>query len=354
VFGGGSQTFNGSSHSFPSSRASLDKSLYGCADEVRGSLYDAGTTAPAVTGNAVFEVLNRNGVVVDSERLIGFIAGSGLDAYTSGAVPLRESKPAAVADNGVLETAGVVADEPYTVRLRYPDAPREATASARISCQPSLVAWRFQTDRTNWNQQDAVFGGCDQDQNLDSGENLLYSIAFGNANRDQDYSDVQATLAASGPGAAAVRILNSPQNIGRLPGGQITSATFAMNVDPTSLNAITQANRVVDLTLTLQSSDANVQLPRQTFTFRHALNSDDEVFHYSTDYPNGGREIRDLNRNFQIDKSDGTDPFTGIQLPDEDITFNSMFVVGTSGGLVSNTLGEDLNNNSILDAGEDT
>jgi len=354
VFGSGTQTFNGSGHTFPASRATLDKSLYTCADEVRGSLYDAGTTAPAVTGAAVFEVVNRNGVVVDSEKLVAFTAASGVDSYASAAVPLRESKPVAVPDNGVLETAGVAADEPYSVRLRYPDSPREVTAAARISCQPYLVAWRFQTDGTNWNKQDAVFGGCDNDQNLDSGENVLYSIAFGNANRDQDYSDVQATLAVSGPGAAAVRVLNSPQNIGRLPGGQITSATFSLNVDATALAAITQANRLVDLTLTLASSDVGVQLPRQTFTFRHALNSDDEVFHYSTDYPGGGREIRDLNRNFQIDKPDVVDPFTGIQLPDEDITFNTMFVAGTSGGLVSNTLGEDLNNNSILDAGEDT
>ena len=344
IFGSGAQTFNGSSHTFPASRASLDKSLYGCADEVRGSLYDAGTNAATVTGAAIFEVVNRLGVVVDTERLIAFSAASGLDAYTSAALPLRESKPVAVADNGVLETAGVVADEPYSVRLRYPDSPREVTAAARISCQPYLVAWRFQTDGTNWNQQDSVFGGCDRDQNLDSGENVLYSIAFGNANRDQDYSDVSATLAASGPGASAVRVLNSPQNIGRLPGGQITAATFALNVDPAALALVAVANRVVDLTLTLQSSNANVQLPRQTFTFRHALNSDDEVFHYSTDYPGGQREIRDLNRNLQIDKPDVTDPFTGIQLPDEDVTFNSMFVVGTANGFVSNILGEDLNN----------
>ena len=346
VFGIGSQTFNGSSHSFPASRVSLDKSLYGCADEVRGSLFDAGTNASTVTAAAIFEVVNKNGVVVDSEQRVAFTAATGLDAYASAALPLRESKPVAVPDNGVLETAGVAADEPYTVRLRYPDAPREATASARISCQPYLVAWRFQTEGTNWNQQDAVFGGCDRDQNLDSGENVLYSIAFGNANRDQDFSDVSASLAVSGPGASALRVLNSPQNLGRLPGGQITSATFALNVDPTALNLVAVANRIVDLTLTLQSSNANVQLPRQTFTFRHALNSDDEVFHYSTDYPGGGREIRDLNRNLQIDKPDVTDPFTGIQLPDEDVTFSSMFIVGSSPitGFVSNILGEDLNN----------
>ena len=34
------------------------------------------------------------------------------------------------------------------------------------------------------------------------------------------------------------------------------------------------------------------------------------------DYPGGGvREIRDLNRNLQIDPPDTIDPFTGIQLP---------------------------------------
>jgi hypothetical protein len=352
VFGSGSQTFAGASHAFPASTATLDKSLYGCADQVRATIFDSGTNAAAVAGNAVFEVINRAGVVIDTEHSIGFSA-AGTDSYGSAGVPVRENKPQAVADNGVLETAGVSADEPYFVRVRYTDAPRSPSASARISCQPYLVAWRTQADGTNWNQQAVVSGGCDQDQYMDSGENLLYSIAFGNANRDQDYSDVQATLAVSGTGAPAIRILNSPQNIGRLPGGQLTSATFAINVDPTALNAIAVANRIVDLTLTLQSSNGNIQLPRQTFTFHQAINSDDEVFHYSTDKPNGGREIRDLNRNLQIDKPDVVDPFTGIQLPDEDLTFSSMFVVGTSGGLVTNTLGEDLNNNSTLDAGED-
>ena len=352
VFGGGSQTFNGSSHAFPSSRATLDRSLYGCASEVRSTIYDPGTSAVAVTAAAIFEVVNKNGAVIDTERGIGF-AASTADSYLSAAVPVRESKPAAVPDNGILETAGNTADEPYLVRLRYPDAPREASASARISCAPNLVAWRFQVEGENWNQQDALFGGCDQDQYLDSGENLIYSVTFGNGNLDHDYTDVQATLSVGGPGAAAVRVLNSPQNIGRIPGGQITAASFAVRVDPAALAPIAIANRLVDLTVTLQSSNGDIQLPRQTFTFRHALNSDDERFHYSTDYPDGGREIRDLNRNLQIDRPDIIDPFTGIQLPDEDVAFSTMFIAGTAGGLVTNTLGEDLNNNLVLDPGED-
>ena len=88
--------------------------------------------------------------------------------------------------------------------------------------------------------------------------------------------------------------------------------------------------------------------------------ADKEVLHYSTDFPNGGREVRDLNRNLQIDASDVIDPFTGIQIPDEDVTFSSMFILGADNPstptvapeLISNTLGEDLNNNGSLDGNE--
>src|SRR5207247_8589950 len=107
----------------------------------------------------------------------------------------------------------------------------------------------------------------------------------GNSNRDQDFSDVSATLSVGGPGAAAIRVLNSPQNIGRIPGGQITATTFSLRVDPAALAPIVVNNRLDDLTVTLQATSGNIQLPRQTCTFRPALNSDDEAFRYSHDYP---------------------------------------------------------------------
>jgi hypothetical protein len=354
VFGSGPQTFNGAPHDFPASRASLDKSLYGCADQVQAKIFDAGTNAAAIGAAAIFEVYNKFGTVVDSERGVTFAPGIGSGSYLSAVLPVRESKPAAVSDNGILETAGNVSDEPYFVRVRYPDTPRQAMASARISCTPDLVAWRFQVEGGNWDQQTALFGGCDHDQYMDAGENVIWSVAFGNAELDQDFTDVKATLTVAGPGAAAVVPLNSPQNLGRIPGGQITAASFAIRVDATAMNAIAVANRFVDMTVTLQSSNGNIQLPRQTFTFHQALNSDDERFHYSTDYPAGGREIRDFNRNLQIDAPDVIDPFIGIQLPDEDVTFSTMFVPTGPGGTVTNTLGEDLNNNGVLDPGEDT
>src|SRR2546427_10105415 len=96
-----------------------------------------------------------------------------------------------------------------------------------------------------------------------------------------------------------------------------------------------------------------------TFTFTHALNSDKASLHSSTDFPsgpgaaNGGREVRDLNRNLQIDTPDVIDPFTGIQIPDEDITFSSLFTHdGSPTGPVRNTLGEDLDGDGSLDHNE--
>ncbi|MGH3863045.1 thrombospondin type 3 repeat-containing protein, partial [Actinokineospora sp.] len=349
VIGSGSQTFNGASHAFPASVARLNKSLYGCADEARLTVFDPGTTATAVAAAVTFEVVSRGGVVVDQERGLPFTA-SASNTYASGGIPVRDGRPAAIRFNGILETNGPGLEEPYSVRARYADTPREVLAAARISCSPNLVAWRFLgIPNENGTQQVAIGGGCDQDQFMDSGENVTYSLTFGNSNRDHDLTDVQATLAVGGPGAGAVRVLNSPQNLGRIPGGQITAATFILRIDPAALALIAVNNRIVDVTVTLRASTGNVQLERQAFAFRHALNSDYETFHYSTDHPGGAREIRDFNRNLQIDTPDLIDPFIGIQIPDEDVTFSSMFIPGTAGGVVTNILGEDLNNNGALD-----
>ncbi|PYT34331.1 MAG: hypothetical protein DMF52_13065 [Acidobacteria bacterium] len=358
VQGIGTQTIGGALRTLPTSTATLDKSLYGCADLVTATIFDPTPAVPSVGAATIFEVVTKNETVVDSETGFTFTAGTS-STFTSPSLPLREGKPA-VSNNGILETNGNTADEPYFVRVRYTDTPRNAVAAARISCSPNLLSWRFLIENQDATQQDFIGGGCDRDQFLDAGENLTYSVTFQNSNRDQDFTDVSATLTAGGPGASAVRVLNSPQNIGRIPGGQISGATFALRVDPAALNLVAVDNRLVDLTLTMQSTSGQIQLPRQTYTFRHALNSDYETFHYSTDYPGGGREIRDFNRNLQIDRPDITDPFLGIVNPDEDVTFSSMFILGAdnpstptvANELVSNTLGEDLNGNGTRDTGE--
>ena len=88
------------------------------------------------------------------------------------------------------------------------------------------------------------------------------------------------------------------------------------------------------------------RLGRQSYSFLHAINSDRETFLYSTDHPAGGREVRDLNRNLVIDPPDAIDPFLGFVVPREDVTFSSLSDSST------NTLGEDLDGNVILNAPE--
>src|SRR5207245_3908889 len=96
-----------------------------------------------------------------------------------------------------------------------------------------------------------------------------------------------------------------------------------------------------------------LRLSRVRYTFSHAINSDKESRHYSTDFPAGGREVRDFNRNLMIDRADAVDPFTGVVWPDEDVTFSSMFVAGDAAGHVTNVLGEEILVNGVLDPGED-
>ena len=67
------------------------------------------------------------------------------------------------------------------------------------------------------------------------------------------------------------------------------------------LSGLPVNDRSVTLTLALDSTLRSKEISRQTFAFTHALNSDNEVFHYSTDFIAGGREVRDLNRNLLID-----------------------------------------------------
>src|SRR5207245_1529591 len=121
----------------------------------------------------------------------------------------------------------------------------------------------------------------------------------------------------------------------------------------TAVGALALANRKVTMTLTLDATSKGQRLSRLAYAFTHAINADRQTFHYSTDFPSGGFQVRDLNRNLTIDQPDTIDPFKQFILPDEIGQLSTLFIAGNAAGDVTNTLGEDLNKNGILDAGED-
>ncbi|MFQ5876335.1 MAG: thrombospondin type 3 repeat-containing protein [Acidobacteriota bacterium] len=346
VFGMGGQTWNGKTHALPASIIALDKFKYGCSDDLRTTVFDTdGTTgAGDVTSNTLLRVLDRSGAVQDEERLSFGAEGGGLFGTTR--TPVRLARPA-IPFNGIVE-----GDDDLALVVTYTDTPRSAVARARFECTPNII--RSELDILGITNPEAfIGGGCDGDQFLDAGERVTYSVALLNFEQEDDFTEVVATLTPRGPGAAAIRVLDSPKPIGRVPGGQSTGVTFSLEVDAGVVSGLSLMERRVDLVLALEGGAQNLDLSRATYTFSHVINSDREVLHYSTDFPDGGREIRDFNRNLQIDRADTFDPFKQLFWPDEAITFQSMFVPGTATGLITNTLGEDLNDNGVLDAGED-
>ncbi|MBI1951424.1 MAG: thrombospondin type 3 repeat-containing protein, partial [Acidobacteria bacterium] len=344
---GQTQTWNSAAHALPGSAARLDKYQYSCSDSVTATVLDPDplVDAAAVGAGTIFQVVNAAGTVLDEEKGIAFSeTNAGSHAFASASLPARLASPA-VKHNGVLE-----GDNGQTLLVRYTDTPRNAESSARFQCTPNIIAGAIDINGRP-NTTSFVGGGCDRDQYLDANERVTYSVAIQNFERADDLNDVVATLTPVGTGANAIRVLDSPKPVGRIPGGQRTGITFSIFVDGAAANALAIANRKVDLVMTLDGMARGVRLSRASFTFSHVINADAEALHYSTDFPAGGREVRDFNRNLQIDTADAIDPFKGVFFPDEDITFSSLFVVGTSNNKVTNTLGEDLNDNNILDVG---
>jgi hypothetical protein len=341
---------------YPAHSISLDSIRYDCSQDAVLTIQSAAGTclAPVSQASTIFQVLDGDGNVVETETGFSFTQSGA--TCTSQGVPIRLG--AAAINNGILEV-----DTGYTVRATYNNTVNAVlTASAPVNCNPDFINASFASASTFafTQSQVTVGGGCDQDSHLDSGEVVTYGVALQNKSRTDDYADLNATLTASGGATGAVRVLDSPKNMGRLPGSGVTAAFFHVFVDPAQI-PVNPNDRWVELTLNLDSLFKGVRISNDSYTFRHALDSDWESLHYSTDKPSGGREVRDLDRDLLITypntitetRERNFAPGPGFLIPDEDITFSSMWVVDPSTGEVNNTLGEDLNDNSALDAGEE-
>ncbi|HEU4403376.1 MAG TPA: S8 family serine peptidase, partial [Candidatus Polarisedimenticolia bacterium] len=391
VFAADATPPSGGPQTFPKSTISFDKIRYSCSDSPVVNIFDtaAGAGPSQSSAATTFAVIRGTTIPVppatplDTETRVAFspVSGAGSGATRSAPLPLRASGPA-IANNGILEADTAT----YLVATYAPAGQAPVTAQAQIVCTPELIPGFFTTaDGNAIADQFQIANGCDNDDSFDAGETVTYSVALANRSRVDDYGDVVVTLTPSGfcvlgptpnkacnvnadcgtggtcstAGASALRVLDSPRNIGRLPGGQTDGVTFHVFVDPTKIPTL-PADRKVIMIVTLDSLNHGVRLARQTYSFTHPINSNRETFHYSTDYPAGSpdRVVRDLSRNLNIDKPDTIDPFLVLSVPDEDIKFDTMFVAGaikagtTNTLVVSNTLGEDLNDNGVLDAGE--
>ncbi|MFQ5877165.1 MAG: thrombospondin type 3 repeat-containing protein [Acidobacteriota bacterium] len=338
--------------SFPQSSISFDQVRYSCAEDAVVSIFDTtgGASTARSTASTTFSVVNAAGATVDTETSIGFSSGASSAITRSAGVPVRLASPP-IPNNGILE-----ADTGYELTATYNpgNGQRAVVARALVDCTPDIIPNFFtEIGAQAFGPQVALGAGCDDDESFDAGETVTYGVAFTNRSRDSGFDDVIATLTPSGPGADALLVLDSPRNIGRLPAATTNAAFFHVFVDPAKVPA-NVADRRVTMVLTLDSISKGEVIGRQTYSFDHPINADEERFHYSTECPQGGCvEVRDLNRNLVIDEADSLDPFDIVVVADEFITFDNMFIPGDAAGNVTNTLGEDLDNDGNLDPGED-
>jgi hypothetical protein len=299
-----------------SSRASFDRSVYDCADTAVVRVIDSltGVTAASVSSSTTVEVV-RGGSVIDSETAVPFSAISGIaGAFASRGLSVNRG-PTPISGNGVLEV-----NNGDLLRVRYTPAGGSASfGQAAVDCAPALIAAPFILFGPDYAA--LVSGGCDNDHFFDAGEMIQYSVNLQNTRDDLfTHQDVTVSLSCTNPTGTEsanpcqyIQILNSPVQIGRIPtivnpeaGGLVrgSSPTFNIFVKP-GISAVPELQRQIDLTVSIASAtqDLNVTAAEpMKMTFRHAVASDLEVFHYSTDYPNGssGFVLRDLDRDGTI------------------------------------------------------
>lgn len=286
------------------SRAGFDRSVYDCSDSARVRVIDSQTTVLAEdVSDATRVEVRRNGSVVDTETGLHFTPTAGLQgAFQARELPVsRSSSP--IPGNGVLDVASG-----DVLALTYTPASGGSAPSggqATVDCAPGLVATFFPLFGPD--QQAFVVGGCDNDRFFDAGEMVQYAVSLQNIRQDpRTQDDLLVSLTCTNPpGTEAsnpcqfIEVMNSPVRVGKLPTsvglefllifGQ--APTFNIRVKPELATAnLADSQRIIDLSVSITSTTQDLNITRRdpvVLTFRHALESDVEVFHYSTDYPFG-------------------------------------------------------------------
>ena len=353
--------FNPPSHtSLPQSLIRFDKIRYTCSDSLGLRLYDVDATTESLGASVTIQVRDLSSAVVDTETSLSFSA-TGNQNFASIPLPVREILGGAGSpNNGIVE-----ANSGYTIEVVHADTPRNAVALAKVNCEPDLLGGLF-VDPAGRDGSDLIFGGCDNDQFLDAGEAVTYSVALVNNSIVDEYTDVTATLtpyqADGTTPSTKITVLDSPKNIGRMPAGQPVGVTFSLKI---AADVATEGNKVV-LRLDLSQGTGGTLLSHTSFAFTHAVASDRQSIHYSTDFPAGTASpvARDLNRSLIVEPNDR--PGLTLGSVDETVQFSSLFVTDAatgrinnqiqvtdeaypSGGVFSGSL--DPNGNGILDRG---
>jgi hypothetical protein len=334
---------------------SLNRDVYDCSERTLSlrvadnSLCQSGgcgsrqsILSSAVSANTKVQVLDPNGVVQDEEAGFAFLnfgndpayCASILAAFPCNSVyrPSRDmhfnsdvrrvqfvggAGRSPQFNNGLVEvdngcTIKAVYDDQSPVRgaAGAPGASEDAVATAKVNCAPFIgpVLLNLADDI---NRRTFVAGGCDVgrarggrgDLFLDASEHVVYQVGFANHNPAQPVN-LRAILSCTDPdpntptNPCTNLVIPSPvAELGVVPPGREGIASWAIQVGE-GVRTLATADRAVDLTVTFESrsSDFGDVLGQQVFKFREALQADLQILRWNTDFPAGGKQAADRDR----------------------------------------------------------
>ncbi|HKY33638.1 MAG TPA: thrombospondin type 3 repeat-containing protein [Candidatus Polarisedimenticolia bacterium] len=320
---------------------SLSRDVFDCSERTLSVRVADGSRIPANPGEAetATNVTTRTKVQVfdgmtlkDEEGGLGFTVDAGAATFRVSRAMHYNSQPRRlqvisdrpgaldpIHNNGIVEVKSG-----WTIKAVYDDqsptspggpVPDDAETTARVNCRPTLgPVMLFPAGGAASGdplRRTLITGGCDVGRNIggrgdfsmDAGEAIVYQVGFANQNLDAAIS-LKGTLECLDPvpgGANPCSFLSPlPQTVdlGLIPPGREGIGAWTINVD-TGVSGLATADRAVDLKVTFSSrnTDLNYADPvAQSYIFREALQADTEVLNYHTDFPSGGVQAADRNR----------------------------------------------------------
>jgi hypothetical protein len=317
------------------SQVELDKATYDCSDTaLRVQVVENSMSVPStatVRSRVSIRVIDSAGVEKDREEnqynftAVGtgvFRRGENLTFNNRADLARLQYTGATgqprINNNGIVEvTSG------DKVRVVYDDGAPDPDVSteSQVLCQPSIQEAFVLFPYENVKMQ-TISGGCDPaeeaqlafgpfilrrgDNNLDAKEHLQYQVVFTN-HANMTFQDLRATLTCEDIGSSVspdngcdyITIVDPEQRLGRLPFGRQGGASWDLEIDENVVDITTSSEKVVNMKVSFQvlnSDTGGTPLGDPVvFTFRTALQADNERLHYSTDFPGGGEQVADYN-----------------------------------------------------------
>ena len=310
---------------------------------------DLNPTEAQVSSRTTVEVLDGNGMVVDSEAGLTFTKPNPNALRFESEDIVLSAQTARQSNNGVLDV-----QTGDGLRVTYVDTTATRRSFATVNCVLNIGPGEITFAQFGMDDNVLILGGCERnarglfefgfpDRYMDADEELAYRFAFNSA-ENFDLDNVVVNLRCVHPdgdspedclptstdcadprrennttcdgstddghtaGTQYMTIIETPKRIGFLPAGNAVAESFGVRmVDP--IAGTPEVEMVLEVTAATSGKSS-----KGVAVNRHRLDVDEQSIYYSTDFPTGGTAVVVVDRNNNEIAQGTYPPPTGGQL----------------------------------------